>query len=86
MEDGKQISFDDIVTEIKKSIGELSVEERREIYKMYENVVDDSKVLEKNTGLQTHFNNIPKPIVISIYKYIQNKMAIKMNAIKYFPS
>jgi len=86
MNTGSDIPYEDIIAEIKKSVSDLSVEERREIFNMFSNIVDDSYIHEKNTGVQINFKNIPPHIVVSIHKYIQNKITAKKAAIQYFPS
>ena len=80
------ISFDDMVNEIKRYVNELSIEERKEIYKMFVNVISDSKIQEKKTGIQVKIRDIPKQILVSIYKYIQHKRQTKLTAIQYFPN
>lgn len=70
---------------IKQKVGELTINERRDILQMIVNSgIDDSKIQTKGGGTQIKLKHIQHETVISIYNYINTKMKDKIEKLKNF--
>ena len=74
-----------MITYINQKIGDLNINERRDILQMIINSgIDDDKIQSKGRGSQIKFVDIPFDVIISIYEYMQNKINEKMENLKNF--
>lgn len=74
-----------MITYIVQKVSELTEAERKEIYQLIINAgIPDHKIHEKGGGIQVKFKDLPPEAIISIHKYIQQKIEEKMERLKNF--
>jgi hypothetical protein len=74
-----------MITYIKQKVGDLNVNERKDILQMLINSgIEDSRIHSKGRGTQIKFMDIPTDMIVSIYKFIQVKINEKMENLKNF--
>lgn len=72
------ISHINMISFIGQSVNDLTINERKEIYKIMGNSsMDESKVQEKGDGILIKFKDIPRPVIQEIYNYIVRKLGEK---------
>lgn len=70
---------------IKQKVGELTMNERRDILQIIVNSgIDDNKIQTKGGGTQIKLKHIQQETVISIYNYINIKIKDKIEKLKNF--
>ena len=70
---------------IKHKVGDLSINERRDILQMIVNSgTEDSKIQSKGGGTQIRFKYIQPDTILSIYNYVQVKIKEKIENLKNF--
>lgn len=74
-----------MILQIKQKVEELNNNERKDILQMVVNSgIEDSKIQTKGRGTQIKFADIPPETIISMHKYIQNKINEKMENLRNF--
>lgn len=74
-----------MITYIKQKVGDLNVNERKDILQMLINSgIEDSRIHSKGRGTQIKFMDIPTDMIVSIYNFIQVKINEKMENLKNF--
>jgi hypothetical protein len=85
MENFNKDDLINMVMFIKQKVGELSINERRDILQMIVNSgIDDNKIQTKGGGTQIKLKHIQHETVISIYNYISLKIKDKIEKLKNF--
>jgi uncharacterized protein with WD repeat len=74
-----------MITYIKHKVGDLNVNERKDILQMLINAgIEDNKIQSKGRGTQIKFMDIPTDMIVSIYNFIQVKINEKIENLKNF--
>jgi hypothetical protein len=82
----KQISKNHMIDYVKHHVGDLSIDERRDVIQMLINSsIPDRKIQTKGDGTQVKFRDIPETVVSMIYNYIDTRVSNKKNELQYFP-
>ena len=71
---------------IKQYVGDLSIDERRDVIQMIVNSsIPDKKIQTKGNGTQIKFRDIPDTVVSMIYNYIDTRVSNKKDELQHFP-
>jgi hypothetical protein len=76
----------EMVTYIKRHVGDLTIEERQDILQILSNSnTEESKLQTKGGGTQIRYSDIPLDITNNIYDYINLHVSAKQNKLQHFP-
>jgi len=82
----KKVGMRRMIVYIEDHVGDLSIEERHDVYQMLINSgISDSRIHTKGNGLQINFRDMPDSTIHMIYNFINTKVSSKMEELQYFP-
>ena len=79
MQAEEKISLSAMKKYINQNVDEISLDERKMVLKMViDHSVEDSKIQTKGNGTMIAYKDMSKPLIISLYNFIQSKINYKL--------